>query len=262
MMANEAKIVVGGEAMAQPHDRLKYLFVITYGRSGSTLLLRLINSIDGYCIRGENHGISTYLSEAWSVLMKARADYGEKSSEPWMPWYGIGDAQAEAFGISLAADLCQHVLRPTFDTKVIGFKEVRFSPYDISDREYDTTIKFLANNFVDSRFIFNTRNWREVANSGWWREFWSIKSVKKIVEQSNIRFYRSQELLGSRAFTIDYAEYNKNPAGFDELLKWLGEDVEKSIIEDVLVKKLDHAKRKFRPRGLKSRLKRLTRLIF
>ena len=34
-------------------DDFGYLFVVTYGRSGSTLLMGLLNSIPGYLIRGE-----------------------------------------------------------------------------------------------------------------------------------------------------------------------------------------------------------------
>jgi hypothetical protein len=258
----DGSCVMVTEATPLLHGQLKYLFVVTYGRSGSTVLLNLLNTIDGYCIRGENHGISNELAKACSVLAKAKSDYGKESSEPWRPWYGIGDVEPEVFGLSLANAFCSDVLRPKPDTRVVGFKEVRYSPHDISDEEYDCIINFLAENFTDSRFIFNTRDWQEVANSGWWKEFWSRKSVKRIVEQSNARFSRSQSVLGSRAFTIDYSKYSKDSAGFHDILEWLGEDVSQSLIENVIGTKLDHAIRKFRPRGLKSRLKRITRLFF
>jgi hypothetical protein len=35
-------------------DDLGYVFVMTYGRSGSTLLMGLLNTIPGYLVRGEN----------------------------------------------------------------------------------------------------------------------------------------------------------------------------------------------------------------
>ena len=38
----------------QPKDG--FVFVVTYGRSGSTLLQTVLQSIDGYFIRGENTG--------------------------------------------------------------------------------------------------------------------------------------------------------------------------------------------------------------
>src|SRR5688572_1085508 len=36
--------------------QLGHLFIVTYGRSGSTLLQGVLNSIPGYLIRGENDG--------------------------------------------------------------------------------------------------------------------------------------------------------------------------------------------------------------
>ena len=38
-----------------------YVFVMTYGRSGSTLLMGLLNTIPGYLIRGENDDALRFL---------------------------------------------------------------------------------------------------------------------------------------------------------------------------------------------------------
>ena len=38
-----------------------HVFVMTYGRSGSTLLMGLLNSIPGYLIRGENRHAMRHL---------------------------------------------------------------------------------------------------------------------------------------------------------------------------------------------------------
>ena len=46
---------------------MQYLFVITYGRSGSTVLLNLLNAIEGYTIRGENCGIVSHLARTVSA---------------------------------------------------------------------------------------------------------------------------------------------------------------------------------------------------
>ena len=40
---------------------LGYVFVMTYGRSGSTLLMGLLNTIPGYLVRGENDDALRYL---------------------------------------------------------------------------------------------------------------------------------------------------------------------------------------------------------
>jgi len=253
---------VSGTTVASGCDEMGYLFVVTYGRSGSTILLNLLNKIDGFCIRGENHGIVTALAKSSSELATARSDYGNESADPTSPWYGIGAVHAEHYGRALAREFCRHVLLPSPDTRVIGFKEVRYSPRDISEDEYDATVQFLAENFENSRFIFNTRDCEEVANSGWWRHYWSKRQVKNIIDQSNVRFQRSRQILGDRAFTIDYGEYKSDPEGFKGLLAWLGESLDQQLIEEVVSTKLSHAVRKFRHRGLKSRLKLITRRFF
>ena len=47
----------------EPREDLGYLFVLTYGRSGSTLLQGILNSIPGYLVRGENRQILFHLHE-------------------------------------------------------------------------------------------------------------------------------------------------------------------------------------------------------
>lgn len=261
-MTNDASALAHPQMEKPGSEDMKYLFVVTYGRSGSTVLLNLLNRIDGYCIRGENHGITNHLAQAWCVVAKARADYGNEASDPSTPWFGIDRVDAEAFGSFLADSFCNSVLQPDVGTRVVGFKEVRYSPHDVTDHEYDSMIAFLSENFEGSRFIFNTRDWNEVANSGWWKQFWSKRRVRRIIEHSNLRFQRSINMLEERAFAIDYADYRKNPAGFDPLLRWLGEDVAQEVVEQVVFTKLNHAVKKFRPRGLKSRLKKITRWVF
>jgi hypothetical protein len=32
---------------------MQYLFIVTHGRSGSTALMRVLNALPGYCIRGK-----------------------------------------------------------------------------------------------------------------------------------------------------------------------------------------------------------------
>lgn len=50
-------IPADGDAARPARQPLGYLFVVTYGRSGSTLVQGLLNSIPGYLIRGENRGV-------------------------------------------------------------------------------------------------------------------------------------------------------------------------------------------------------------
>src|SRR5690606_340365 len=63
------------------------VFIVTYGRSGSTLLQGVLNSIPGYLIRGENDSALEFMHENFRRMEK-RMDT-KKGSSPVNPWYGL-----------------------------------------------------------------------------------------------------------------------------------------------------------------------------
>ena len=58
----QARVKVLREGGPASRD-LGYVFVMTYGRSGSTLLMGLLNTIPGYLIRGENDDALRFLHD-------------------------------------------------------------------------------------------------------------------------------------------------------------------------------------------------------
>ncbi len=67
-----------------------YLFVVTYGRSGSTLVGGLLNAIPGYLIRGENDDALRHLWQYHRTLVAAKEKRTGTRSRTH-PFYGIGD---------------------------------------------------------------------------------------------------------------------------------------------------------------------------
>lgn len=235
---------------------MRHIFVITYGRSGSTVLMNLLNRIPGYNIRGENNGIITHLALCVSRLRQAQERYRDVSHGPASPWYGICDPDVDECGSRLAEFFSQTFLSGDENVRATGFKEIRFTPHDISDEEYDSTISFLSEYFSNSLFIFNTRNWREVSESGWWRYNPSLNNVRTTIEDSDKRFRKTKGLLGERAFLIDYSEFDGKPDGFRPLLDWLNETLSEEDLKYVCSKKLTHVTRPKDDRGRLFRLKR------
>ena len=103
---------------------------------------------------------------------------------------------------------------------------------------------FMAENFADSRFLFNTRNAQEVSKSGWWADSKKHKQsdVLRLIAESNTRFETWAERLGERAFVIDYADFNGRPEGFTPLLEWLGADLAPEKVEEICGERLGHLK--------------------
>ena len=235
---------------------MQYLFVITYGRSGSTVLLNLLNAIEGYTIRGENCGIVSHLAKTVSLLRHEQAQPHAKAHAPHAPWYGIMDPDVDQWGQRLARAFAAEFLRPEADTRVLGFKEIRYSADELSDADYAATIDFLATYFPDSRFIFNTRAWAQVAESGWWRYYPNVRAVSELVRSADQRFHRSVEALGARAFLIDHAEYAGRPEGFRPMLDWLGEEMSEAVLAQITAQKLKHLQQGRDDRGTVLRLRR------
>ncbi len=75
--------------------RVSVVFILTYPRSGSKLLQGIINTIPGYCLRGENYSMLFYLFLAvrQCSMVKAHLPF-DKSSEgdeagPRSPLFGV-----------------------------------------------------------------------------------------------------------------------------------------------------------------------------
>lgn len=62
-----------------------YVFIITYGRSGSTLTQNLLNSLPGYCIRGENSNLLYFLSKA-ADLCKYQGNFVLRRGQLQLPF--------------------------------------------------------------------------------------------------------------------------------------------------------------------------------
>lgn len=229
--------------MSSSRPPAAHVFVVTYGRSGSTLLTRLLNEIDGYCIRGENGGVIRTLANSFRVLDTTWQFAGEYEDGEESPWFGFRQVDPDQWRQRLARDFVDVILKPPPGTRVTGFKEVRYTSEEMDDSLFAATMDFLASAFANSRIIFNTRDGTEVAKSGWWADEYVPAHVHEIVATADRRFREAHARLGpERSFMIDYAQYNGNPNGFLPLLEWLGEDLPRDRVEAINAERLTHMK--------------------
>jgi hypothetical protein len=229
---------------------MQHLFVVSYGRSGSTLVARLLNEIDGYCIRGENGGIVRTLANSYRILSSTTELIEKCEHDERSPWFGFDAVDPAEWRASLAAAFDEAILKPPAGTRVTGFKEIRYTPEDMDDALFTATMDFLALGFEDSRIVFNTRDGAEVARSAWWATDYEPAHVEEIVATCDTRFREAHARLGpERSFMIDFAQYNANPSGFLPLLDWLGEDLAWERVERVGREPLLHLKERPSPRS-------------
>ena len=69
----------------------RFVFIFTYGRSGSTLLSGYLNALPGYCIRGENYMAVAHLCAFYRAIKASKGHTAKKSGLTVHPWYGIDD---------------------------------------------------------------------------------------------------------------------------------------------------------------------------
>lgn len=220
-----------------PEQGLKgTIFIVTYARSGSTLLQSLLQSIPGAHIRGENRAVLHKLYQASLDLRHARREHGWHAPPPDHPWYGISETLPEAFERQLAQAFVDTVLRPPRGARWIGFKEVRYPA--LKDRLPDF-LDFCCRAFVNPVFVFNSRDATEVSRSGWWARQ-PAAEVLEMVAASDRLFAACAARFGDRAVHLHYEDLLAGPSCLAPLFDRLGEAFEPDRLARILDKRLTH----------------------
>jgi len=199
--------------------KFQHILIITYGRSGSTLLQGVLNGIDGVVLRGENDNVFFDLYKTYEKLVQLKRKR-VKSVEPTRPWYGICliDESAllaqyqEMAKVILLADQYDNAEQLTY-----GFKEIRYN--DVGE-EFDDYLDFLYLLFPSAAFIFNTRDHESVASSGWWKDE-ERSSVTQALSTMDARFsaYAADK---DHCFSIRYEDLVAQGEPLRDLFSFLG----------------------------------------
>lgn len=217
-----------------------YVFIVTYGRSGSTLLQNLLNAIPGYCIRGENNNTLLHLSRAWDAVASSEEMRGERTRGAGTgrdhPWFGAELVDPEVLGRDLADSFVRDVLQPPPDTRVSGFKEIRFH---LAGAYVETYLDFIKRFFPKARFVFNTRDHAAVARSGWWASM-DPAVVKRELEAAEKMFARMRARLDDKALALHYDDYVGAPQALRPLFDFLGEPFDAGRVRELTERRLTH----------------------
>ncbi|MDE8347269.1 MAG: hypothetical protein POH28_14025 [Acidocella sp.] len=206
--------------------------IITYGRSGSTLLSGILNSIPGVLVRGENNLFIFQLFQSYASLVESKSiPYNAKSGDPTHPWYGIQDVDLEEY-IAGCKILIRNVLVPRRlrETGICyGFKEIRYPYID----HLDKFLSFIRSVMPQSAFIFNFRDHEEVIKSGWWanEDKENSLNILRQFEASAMRYASSHE---DHSFTIEYPEVASGGLRLREMFGFLGANYDYSLIKSIL----------------------------
>ena len=206
-----------------------FVFIVTYGRSGSTLLQQLVGSNCGYLIRGENNNALFYLYKSYQKLVSASKNFLTHDTQSIShPWYGLCFFNQTDYARALANLFVQQVIKPSQQHKVIGFKEVRYIEHL---DELESYLDFLLTAFFPCKFVFNVRRAEDVAASQAQTQWWPMNKEETValIERCDAIFRTYTERNKEKCYIVEYDSYIKNPQALRGMYDFLGEpfDIEK-----------------------------------
>ncbi len=219
-------------ASGAPED-LGYLLIVTYGRSGSTLLQGVLNSIPGFLIRGENRAALHHLFLYEDTIVREKAlQTRPKVLGPQKSWFGIDEYPEELAMASLRTLVLRGLLRPQPDTRVTGFKEIRWW-----QKDWEAYFEFLDTLFPGMRIVINTRNHEDVAKSKWWAQ---MDDPLGKLDDYEARLSAIAARFGDRAYRLHYDDWTADHDLLRGLYEWLGEPFDRETVDAVMAVRHSH----------------------
>ncbi len=218
-----------------------FLTVVTYGRTGSTALQAALNSLPGVLVRGENYSALRGLQQ-YTQSIAETADR-HRNGLPTHPWYGSKKLDPNAVVADLRRHVIEHLLRPDKDTKVLGFKEVRYEPGHFEN--YDLLLSyllFLNTLFPGIAYVINVRDPLEASQSGWWPKHGDPVAA---LTQTRDWLIAAQDdlnrILGDgRAVLLEYEQWQGNAPELIEAFNVLKLPRNDYGVREALAQQLDH----------------------
>jgi len=225
--------------------KFESILVVTYARSGSTLLQGVLNSIDGVLIRGENKNFIQGLYDAY-LRLHHTYKFGNRNNvdslsqrqsfQPIHPWYGADVINMQIF-LKHCKSMVQDILLAEYkeDKNIVcyGFKEIRYFELLKSGIELNKYLDFLQQIFPNVAIVFNTRNLDNVTNSIIWSDRDKILSIAALMKLENdFKSYKNNNL--KNTFSISYEDIISKSENLKSLFNFLGCEYSEKAIDDVL----------------------------
>jgi hypothetical protein len=217
----------------------KVILIVTIGRTGSTLLRGIMNTIDDSMVVGENLGLLQKLWEATECFNKtATKSKGASSTESWYN----PELSLEKF-LEPLRQTALSVLDPNDAYRVIGLKEIRYDTDFVSRDNLGKYLDFLQFTlFNEAYIIFLTRDSEEVSQSRKRVNFY--KDEPEYNEREAVQSFLDhiKDLGGHRRFFIDYSDLS-NGQKLRELFKFIGETYNEDLVRATLTKRHSYSRK-------------------
>ncbi|MSW66931.1 MAG: hypothetical protein F2641_05810 [Actinobacteria bacterium] len=223
---------------------LRYLTVVTYGRTGSTALQSALNTLPGVLIRGENYsalrGLETYVQ---AIAETADRHHAKRSRHPW---FGSAKLNAQAVLDDQRRHVVDQIFQPSKDSVVVGFKEVRYEPGHFESYEVMLSyLLFLNKLFPGITYVINVREPEDAALSGWWPNHEDpIAALTQSRDWLVDATHDLNTILGAQqAHLLNYEQWQDNPEALIEAFHEMQLPRNDDGVRAALAVKLEHGPR-------------------
>lgn len=221
-------LVENSSDLQQP---LKYdsIIIVTHGRTGSTLLQGILNSINGVEISGENYNALYHLFNFYRALKRT----GKNHEWAVLPKHPFFHKEKNIKEQSILAN-CREMVLDFFDvkkkSKVFGFKEIRY--FNII-KDTPPYLNFLQGILPNPLFVFLERDMEEVLQSAWWKDHHpdEIKSKFRQLYQS---FNQFKVKNSKNSFTISYSDITQKSDCLVQLFDKIGAPYDPNLVDFIL----------------------------
>jgi hypothetical protein len=201
---------------------LRYVFVVTYGRSGSTLVQGLLNALPGTIVRGENNFYVLPLFRSLALVRAFQELHREHNQvDTTSAFFGLDQIHEADFVTATRELLTRHMLGSADPStvQVLGFKEVLW--HRIRRTETEPFFAFLDDVFPGARYVLNERSHEQVVTSGFWRTAKPEEALQAInrveVIQEHLRKTRPDRVLDVRYEQLTSADRAQSDAALRSL---------------------------------------------
>ena len=216
---------------------MDYVFVVTYGRSGSTLVQGILNAMPRTLVRGENGLYVQHLFRAWQAADGIREKRkGRSATRSSNAFFGINALTRGRFVRNAQRLVVGGILgkKDEKDFDRIGFKEVLW--HQIDPDETEPFFAWLDEVCPGAKYVLNTRDVEQVVTSGFWQRQEAdaaMAAIRRVTEiQDHLRATRADRVHETR-----YEVITGERAASDAALRGLAEFVVGSC-DDALLETL------------------------
>lgn len=195
------KVTTLGKKRRRPAARSssgKFVLVLSQGRSGSTLILRMLNASPGVHLCGENNKAFDHLKAFVDSFRAAEQNHSSYFFK--LAWTLPCD---QTTLLSRVRDLVRAMYNPNGNHELFGFKEIRYG----RDGSLEADLAFLRELFPDLKVIFNVRRTEDCVKSLFFSD--NPTESTKILETTRASFWDYYKAHRDFCYWMPYEELRK-----------------------------------------------------